>query len=137
MRATRPGVTGHHLSDVHRSVAGRRNRWPHAGAHSGQQRSAVCRALFRDVHGHRQTVDVGLDLPPQLRTRATTAQPDGSHRHLHLFQDFESVPQGKRYAFQDRSHHVRPSVLRGDAHQCAARQRIQMRSSLTHQVRRP
>src|SRR5262249_42353948 len=86
------------------------NRRPHSAADSGQNRCPVCRALFRREYLHLALINVGLDLPPQSRTRSASSESDPFHWDSHFVKDRETVFQTESHALQDRPYYVCASV---------------------------
>src|SRR2546421_6604629 len=105
---------------------------PGSSTDSRKQSRAVRRSFF-SFHGvHLAAVNIGLNLAPEFRARATSAEPDFFDRNFHLLKNLKRVAKTERHALENRSHNVRASVTRGQSHEGRARARIQMRSALAH-----
>src|ERR1700683_644367 len=61
-------------------VASSVNRGPDLRAYSGENGGTISRAFFGFYALHFLSVDVRLDLPPELGTRAPAAETDAIHR---------------------------------------------------------
>src|SRR6266571_5460796 len=120
--------------DTHCGGAGRINGRPDARADSGKEGSAVGGAFFGFDNFNWVAVDVGLDLPPQRRASATTAEADVFYGHVHFLEDREGVAQAEGHAFEDGANDMRACVRGGEADEGGASICIEMRSALAHQI---
>src|SRR6267378_3313234 len=82
-------------------------------------------------------VDVGLDLAPEQRPCAATAEADARDGDVHLAEKRERVAQTEGDAFEDSANDVSASVRSGEADQRSANAGIEMRRALAHQIGRP
>src|SRR5258708_37337492 len=83
------------------------------------------------------TINVCLDLPPQIRARPATTEANALHRNFHLFENRERVAQAESHALENGADNMPASVRCGQPDQRRARRTIEMRSALAHQIRRP
>src|SRR4029077_10596201 len=82
-------------------------------------------------------VNICLDLLPELRASASPAETDAFNRNVDLVEDREGIFQAVGYAFDDCADQMRASVRRGETDKSGAREWIEVRSALAHQVGRP
>ena len=70
--------------------------------------------------GDGHAVDVGLDLRPERRARATPAGTHASDTHSCLTDDLQALPQVEADAFQHGARGVRPGVPRVESEEDSA-----------------
>src|SRR6185295_16770118 len=83
------------------------------------------------------SVNVCLNLTPQCRSGAPTAEFDGLYWHLHLIENLKRVTQTECDAFHNRANHVSLCMARSDANERGSSMWIQMRRAFPHQIRSP
>src|SRR6202000_3344507 len=104
-------------------------RRPHAGTHTGEQRSTVRSAFLGCNHFNGLAVDVGLNLPPDGRACAAATQPYRTRRDADLGEDAQGVLKAEGDALHDGANDMRTAMRRGESDQRAARLRIEMRGA--------
>src|SRR6266704_1637255 len=119
--------------DTHGGGAGRINGRPDTSADRGKEGNAVGGAFFGFDNFNWVAVNIGLDLPPQRRARATAAEADVFYGHVHFLEDREGVAQAEGNAFQDGANDMRACVRGGEADEGGASVRVKMRSAFAHQ----
>ena len=65
-------------------------------------------------------VNIGLNLPPKRRSRASAAQANRRYRDVNFLKNGEGIAQAESNAFENRANDVRPRVRRGDPDQRSA-----------------
>src|SRR6266446_9955689 len=91
------------------------DRLPHPRPNAGQNCCPISRPFFGFHDLDFFPINIGLDLPPQPRTRSASTQTDVIHRHTHLAEKSKTVAQAEDYAFKNRANHVRSRVRRRKA----------------------
>src|SRR5580692_7517927 len=99
-------VRGRAFGHMHHFVAGRIDGSPDPGAYPGQKGGAISGAFLGLYGFDRLAVDIGLDLAPQLRTSATSAQANSPHWNAQLLKYGQSVFEAEGNALHNRAHDV-------------------------------
>src|SRR5579859_8002632 len=100
----------HAFRDAHRSVARFIHTFPASSANARKDGSSIGRAFLRLQYFHFVRVNVGLDLLPERRTSAPTAETDAFDGNVNLVEDAERNFQAVSDAFEDCADKVRASV---------------------------
>src|SRR5437660_1898518 len=131
------GLRGDARGDADSAGAGGFDRGPQATADACEQGGAVGRAFLGFNNFDGVAVDVGLDLPPQGRERASTTEADAGNGHIHFAEKSERVAEAEGDAFENGANDMSASVRSSKSNKRAACVRIKMRGTLAHQIRRP
>src|SRR5215468_12606031 len=99
-------------------------------AGSSENRRAIRSALFRFHNLDLVGVHVGLNLAPQRRPRAASAQADLVDGDVHLAEDRKRILQTESHAFQNRADDMLSMMRRRDADERTARIGVEVRSAL-------
>src|SRR5437667_161500 len=78
------------------------DRLPHPRPNASQNCSPISRAFFGLHDLDFFPINIGLDLPPQPRTRSPATQTDVIHRYTHLAEESKTVAQAEGYTFKNR-----------------------------------
>src|SRR5438876_6423892 len=100
-----------------------------------QQCGAVRGSLRRVDRHHLALENVRLNLPPQGTAAAAPGGADLLGSDAHCLEDLQAVAQGEGHSFQDSPDDVRPRVPGREAEKDAAGIRVQMRGTLSHEIR--
>src|SRR5580658_10567293 len=125
------------LRHTHSGVTRFIDTLPATRAHTSKNRRAVRCALFRLQDFDFVRVNIGLDLLPERGASASAAEADAFNGNVNFVEDCEGVFQAVGDAFEDGADEVRAGMRGGEADKSGAREWIQMRSALAHQIRRP
>src|SRR5271165_1691239 len=119
------------------TLAGLVDARPHPGPDAGQQRSAIGCAFLGFDHLNRVTVDIGLNLLPELGARAAAAESDAADGHVHLVEDREGIAQAEGDAFHDGAYNMSTTVAGRQSHERGACLGVEVWRTLAHEVRSP
>src|SRR5262249_32585427 len=104
---------------------------------TSKNRGTVCRALLGFDNFDFVVVDVGLDLAPQGRTRAASAEADILNGDIHFIEDGERVFKAKGDTFEYGAHDMAARVRSGQAGEYRAGVRVEVWRALTHEIGSP
>src|ERR1700733_3898131 len=126
------GVRCYAIYDAHDGIAGGVYSGPNFCADSGEDGGSIGCPFFGFHNFNFAAVNIGLNLAPEWRARASAAEANAIHGHVHFAKNCEGIAQTECDAFENRANDVSARVRSGKADESCARVWIEMRGAFAH-----